>query len=153
MSTQNEFRSKARTCLSFLVDITKIAENEVSSSELIELWWAFRYLGPMFNIGFTEFLAIGVIALVVIGPKQLPEVARVVGRLLGELKRATSDLSGGLLEVTRDVKSTIEDTKADIIKEGHKIVDSVTQAENQAEDLDSEDTNHSDETEKLDGKS
>lgn len=80
----------------------------------------------MFNIGFTEFLAIGVIALIVIGPKQLPEVARVVGRLISELKKATQDLSGGLLEVTKEVKSTIDETKEEIINEGRKVVESVT---------------------------
>ena len=80
----------------------------------------------MFNIGFSEFLVIGVVALIVIGPKQLPEVARVVGRLLSELKRATQDLSGGLLEVTNEVKSSIEETKQGIINEGQKVVDSVT---------------------------
>jgi sec-independent protein translocase protein TatB len=83
----------------------------------------------MFNIGFTEFLVIGVVALLVIGPKQLPEVARIVGRLLTELKRATQDLSGGLLEVTNEVKSSIEDTKQGIMNEGQKIVDSVTKTE------------------------
>lgn len=47
----------------------------------------------MFNLGFTEMLAIAVIALVVIGPKQLPHVARVIGRVLGELRRATGDFN------------------------------------------------------------
>ena len=45
----------------------------------------------MFNMGFLEMLAIGVIALVVIGPKQLPHVAKVIGRMMGEFRRATSD--------------------------------------------------------------
>ena len=76
----------------------------------------------MFNVGFSEFMVIGVIALLVIGPKQLPEVARVVGRLLTELKKATQDLSGGLLEVTKDVKSSLDDTKSEIIKEGQKLL-------------------------------
>ncbi len=78
----------------------------------------------MFNIGFSEVIAIGVIALIVIGPKQLPEVARVVARLMKELKKATQDLSGGLLEVTREVRNQVEDTKAQIKNEGNKIVDS-----------------------------
>lgn len=90
----------------------------------------------MFNIGFTEFLVIGVVALIVIGPKQLPEVARVVGRLLGELKRATQDLSGGLLEVTNEVKSSIHETKEGIMKEGRKVVDSVTQIDDTHHDHD-----------------
>jgi len=87
----------------------------------------------MFNIGFTEFLVIGIVALIVIGPKQLPEVARVVGRLLAELKRATQDLSGGLLEVTQEVKNTIEETKQDIVNEGRKVVESVTQIDDEDE--------------------
>jgi Tat protein translocase TatB subunit len=45
----------------------------------------------MFNLGFTEMLMIAIIALVVIGPKQLPQVARVIGRMMGEFRRATSD--------------------------------------------------------------
>ena len=40
----------------------------------------------MFNLGFSELIVIGAIALIVIGPKQLPEVAKVLGRLIGELK-------------------------------------------------------------------
>ena len=47
----------------------------------------------MFNLGFSEIIVLGVIALVFIGPKQLPEVARVVGRLLNEWKRASSDFT------------------------------------------------------------
>lgn len=46
----------------------------------------------MFNIGFGEMLLLGIIALVFIGPEQLPQLARTLGRLLNEWKRATSDL-------------------------------------------------------------
>ena len=45
----------------------------------------------MFNLGFSELLLLGLIALIFIGPNQLPEVARTLGRLLNEWKRATSD--------------------------------------------------------------
>jgi len=44
------------------------------------------------NIGFPEMIVIFVVALLVIGPQRLPEVARSLGRTLRELKRATSDL-------------------------------------------------------------
>lgn len=50
----------------------------------------------MFNMGFMEMLVLGVVALLVIGPKQLPEVARVVGRMLNEFKRASGDLTSSL---------------------------------------------------------
>jgi len=58
-------------------------------------------------MGFGEILVIGVVALLVIGPKQLPQVARVVGRLFGEFKKATEDLSGGLMSATREAKDAL----------------------------------------------
>ena len=41
----------------------------------------------MFDVGFWEFLLIGIVALVVVGPERLPEVARSVGRWVGKLRR------------------------------------------------------------------
>ncbi len=59
----------------------------------------------MFNIGFSELLILAVIALIFIGPQQLPEVARTIGRLLNEWKRATSDLQSSLTTtLTEDLK-------------------------------------------------
>jgi sec-independent protein translocase protein TatB len=46
-------------------------------------------------------IVIAIIALIVIGPKQLPQVAATVGRMLNEFRRATSDLTGSFIE-TRD---------------------------------------------------
>lgn len=48
----------------------------------------------MFNIGFSEMMIIAVIALIFIGPKQLPELARTLGRLIGEFRKATDELTG-----------------------------------------------------------
>lgn len=88
----------------------------------------------MFNLGFSEFIAIAVIALLVIGPKQLPEVAKVIGRLMGELRKATQDLSGGLLEVKRDVESSIHEVRDNLVNEGHKIKDSILDPEEPHDD-------------------
>jgi len=41
----------------------------------------------MFDIGFSELVVIGVVALVVIGPERLPKVARTLGHLFGRLPR------------------------------------------------------------------
>lgn len=41
----------------------------------------------MFDIGFTELLMIGVVALIVVGPERLPKVARTAGHLYGRMQR------------------------------------------------------------------
>lgn len=48
----------------------------------------------MFNIGPTELIVILVIALIVFGPKRLPEIGRTMGKSLRELRKATDDIKG-----------------------------------------------------------
>jgi Tat protein translocase TatB subunit len=52
----------------------------------------------MFGIGMNEFLLLVLLALVLIGPKQLPEVARGLGKLLAAFRRATADLRNAVSE-------------------------------------------------------
>ena len=49
-------------------------------------------VASMFGIGFPELLVIMAIALIVIGPKRLPDIARALGRGFSEFKRATDEL-------------------------------------------------------------
>ncbi|MBW2712822.1 MAG: twin-arginine translocase subunit TatB, partial [Deltaproteobacteria bacterium] len=46
----------------------------------------------MFGIGPTELMVILAVALIVLGPKRLPELARSLGKGLAEFKRATNDI-------------------------------------------------------------
>jgi sec-independent protein translocase protein TatB len=55
----------------------------------------------MFDIGFTELMVIGVIALIVIGPERLPRVARTVGHLAGRLQRYVSDVKA---DINREIE-------------------------------------------------
>ena len=50
----------------------------------------------MFDIGFSEIVVIGVVALVVIGPERLPKTARTVGLLFGRLQRYVSDVKADI---------------------------------------------------------
>ncbi len=50
----------------------------------------------MFGIGVPELVVIMIVALIVLGPKRLPAVAKGLGRALAEFRRATSDLSAEL---------------------------------------------------------
>lgn len=59
----------------------------------------------MFGIGMSELLVIFIIGLVVIGPKQLPEVARTLGKLFAQFKRTTNDLRE---QVDREVRQFTE---------------------------------------------
>jgi sec-independent protein translocase protein TatA len=55
----------------------------------------------MFGIGVSELLVILVVALVVLGPQRLPEVARALGKGLAELRKATGGLTEELRDATR----------------------------------------------------
>lgn len=68
----------------------------------------------MFNIGFLELFIIGAIALLVIGPKQLPEVASTIGRLLGDLKRATEDVTKTFWNTKKKTEDYIRNTGKEI---------------------------------------
>jgi sec-independent protein translocase protein TatB len=50
----------------------------------------------MFGIGPSELLVILVVALLVLGPKRLPEIARALGKGLAEFRRATADVTSEL---------------------------------------------------------
>ena len=69
----------------------------------------------MFDIGFSELLVIGIVALIVIGPEKLPRVARTVGVLAGRLQRYVAD-------VKSDINREIE------LEELRKMRDSMQQA-------------------------
>ncbi|MGE5319806.1 MAG: Sec-independent protein translocase protein TatB [Hyphomicrobiaceae bacterium] len=55
----------------------------------------------MFDIGFSELVVIGVVALIVIGPERLPKVARTAGHLYGRLQRYVAAVKS---DISREIQ-------------------------------------------------
>lgn len=58
----------------------------------------------MFGIGIQELIIIAVIALLIVGPKKLPDLAKTLGKGFSEFKKATEG-------ITDDIKQTIQDVE------------------------------------------
>lgn len=58
----------------------------------------------MFNIGGGEFLVIGLIALIVLGPSRLPDAARQVGKVMGDLRRISNGFQN-------EIRTAFDDTE------------------------------------------
>ena len=78
----------------------------------------------MFDMGFTEMMLIGVVALIVIGPERLPGAARTAGKYFAKLKRFVSN-------VRADVESELRaDELREIVAKQQEQLDSLKQAVN-----------------------
>src|SRR3954453_4490366 len=58
----------------------------------------------MFDIGWGELLVIGIVALVVIGPKELPGVLRTLGQGMNKIRRMASEFQGQFHEAMREAE-------------------------------------------------
>src|SRR5579872_2996548 len=70
----------------------------------------------MFNIGWSEYLVIAVIALIAIGPKELPGVLRMVGQWVGKARKMAAEFQGQFQEAMReaemaDLKKSFDEVK------------------------------------------
>lgn len=98
----------------------------------------------------TELIVIMVVALVVIGPKRLPELARTLGKALGDFKRATSDFQNSFsMEDDYDLDVLDEEAKEKDKKAGAEESDEVDADEDHDEERDdtAEQTTEPDQTE------
>jgi sec-independent protein translocase protein TatB len=73
----------------------------------------------MFDFGAGELVVIGVVALVAIGPKELPGLLRTVGQAVGKLRRMAGDFQGQFNDAMReaelaDAQKMIADLKKDV---------------------------------------
>jgi TatA/E family protein of Tat protein translocase len=73
----------------------------------------------LFNGGFAEIGFILFIAFLLFGPKKLPEIARTLGKGLGELRRASNELKSSLEEEIKNLDRSPEGTVDPSPKYGH----------------------------------
>ena len=68
----------------------------------------------MFNMGMGELLLVLIVAFVIVGPKDLPKVAKAIARFIRYMKELVAQFQEetGLDEVMKDLKNTGEDVKA-----------------------------------------
>ena len=66
----------------------------------------------MFDIGWGEFMVVGVVALVVIGPKDLPKVMRTMGQATAKLRRMASEFQAQFQEAMREAE--IDEIKKEV---------------------------------------
>ncbi len=72
----------------------------------------------MFDVGWSELVVIGIVALIVIGPKELPTVLRTIGQYMTKIRRMASEFQGQFQEAMREAE----------MEELKKNVDSLNQA-------------------------
>lgn len=75
----------------------------------------------MFNIGFTELIILAIIGLLVIGPEQLPDLARKIAKILNELKRAKDEIMAPLDELKVETQFAIQKFRDEIDTQNSKI--------------------------------
>ena len=80
----------------------------------------------MFDIGFSEIVVIGVVALIVIGPERLPKVARTLGHMFGRLQRYVNEVKA---DINREMElDELRKLQAQVQSAARDIEQSVTQA-------------------------
>jgi sec-independent protein translocase protein TatB len=104
----------------------------------------------MFDISWTEFLLIGIVALIVIGPKELPAVMRTMGQWTRKIRSLAADFQNQFHEAMReaemaDLKKQVDDMAQDI-KQYDPLKDVRTDVEAIGKNLDADLNKSSDKT-------
>jgi len=78
----------------------------------------------MFGLGWGEVVVIGIVALIAIGPKELPTVLRSAGLWMGKIRRMAAEFQGQFQEALREVEIS------DLKKQAEEMTSSVTDFSN-----------------------
>ncbi|MCP3943889.1 MAG: hypothetical protein GY710_20750 [Desulfobacteraceae bacterium] len=85
----------------------------------------------MFGLGMPEILLILAIALIVVGPKKLPDLAKTLGQAMGEFKRSAQDFKRNIdIESTMDEMETPAPDLKKVVKEVNKEKENIVEPGN-----------------------
>ena len=68
------------------------------------------------NIGVPGLILILVLALIIFGPKKLPEIGRAVGQTLSEFKKSAKELTSDAVEEIEEVKKEVKEQQEELKK-------------------------------------
>lgn len=93
----------------------------------------------MLDIGLSEFVVIGVVALVVIGPERLPKVAKTAGHLVGRMQRYVAEVKADInreveMSDLKDLKKSMDDAAETMNSALHAQVSEITNEVKKAEE-------------------
>jgi sec-independent protein translocase protein TatB len=79
----------------------------------------------MFDIGWSEILVIAVVAIVVVGPKELPRMLRSFGKTMGTVRRTANDFKRQFDEALREAEreSGLDETRKSLASIGNPVAD------------------------------
>ncbi len=88
----------------------------------------------MFDLGWSEFLIIGFVLMMVVGPKDLPKMLRTFSKLSGQARAMAREFTSSLEEATKDsemkdVKKFVTDLKSGNLEDMATIIDDDTKKE------------------------
>jgi sec-independent protein translocase protein TatB len=82
----------------------------------------------MFDIGWSEMLMLAVLAVIVVGPKDLPQVLRVVGKWVGKARGMAREFQSGLEDIAREAE--LDQLKSEVNKAASEFEKAASETEN-----------------------
>lgn len=79
----------------------------------------------MFGLSLPELGLILLVALLVLGPKRMPQVAKTIGKGLRELRKASNDLRSVIEEPLKEMQAPLQEMRKDIVETVYRIEDEI----------------------------